>query len=300
MGGDFLRMLDVTIGLALTFMLVSFIASGALEVIARIGSWRSGTLKQGIRSLLDDPAAQGVAKMVFEHPLVDGLGRPKRGGGRHFPSYIPAANFAEALMDAVRDDDKSNLFADARASIDRISGNDRLKKTLLAFYDSAQGDTAVFKKRLETWFDDAMDRTSGWYKRKADTWRFFVSLAIVALLNVNTLTLASALWTDASLRQSLVEVSTQVPTEYVKATEKLSNIAYEELQNLKLPIGWTEEFRAELKGDDPDYPLIVLGWLISAFAVSLGAPFWFDSLQSLLKIRAAGPKPPKSKEKADA
>jgi hypothetical protein len=35
----------------------------------------------------------------------------------------------------------------------------------------------------------------------------------------------------------------------------------------------------------------ILGWLITALAVSLGAPFWFDTLDTILNIRGAGPKP---------
>jgi len=38
-----------------------------------------------------------------------------------------------------------------------------------------------------------------------------------------------------------------------------------------------------------------LGWLFTAFAVSFGAPFWFDILNKLTNIRAAGSKPKKKK-----
>jgi hypothetical protein len=41
------------------------------------------------------------------------------------------------------------------------------------------------------------------------------------------------------------------------------------------------------------------GWLITILAVSLGAPFWFDTLNRIIAIRSAGrapeerPRPPK-------
>ena len=35
----------------------------------------------------------------------------------------------------------------------------------------------------------------------------------------------------------------------------------------------------------------ILGWLITALAVSLGAPFWFDLLNRLVKLRGTGTKP---------
>ncbi len=35
----------------------------------------------------------------------------------------------------------------------------------------------------------------------------------------------------------------------------------------------------------------VLGWLITALAVTLGAPFWFELLSRLVNVRGSGPKP---------
>ena len=35
----------------------------------------------------------------------------------------------------------------------------------------------------------------------------------------------------------------------------------------------------------------LLGWIITAFAISLGAQFWFDLLTKFVNLRAAGPKP---------
>lgn len=35
----------------------------------------------------------------------------------------------------------------------------------------------------------------------------------------------------------------------------------------------------------------VLGWLITAVAALFGAPFWFDALQSIIRLKGAGPSP---------
>ncbi|MEX2565436.1 MAG: hypothetical protein WD431_05805 [Cyclobacteriaceae bacterium] len=35
----------------------------------------------------------------------------------------------------------------------------------------------------------------------------------------------------------------------------------------------------------------LLGWIITAFAITLGAPFWFDLLKRVMSIRASGEKP---------
>jgi hypothetical protein len=61
------------------------------------------------------------------------------------------------------------------------------------------------------------------------------------------------------------------------------------IQSLGLPIGWN-------RSDPPDtrsiyaspghWALRVLGWLITALALSLGAPFWFDLLNKFMVIRS--------------
>jgi hypothetical protein len=42
----------------------------------------------------------------------------------------------------------------------------------------------------------------------------------------------------------------------------------------------------------------LLGWLITVYAISLGAPFWFGALQKLVNIRSAGDAPDEKKKPA--
>ena len=37
--------------------------------------------------------------------------------------------------------------------------------------------------------------------------------------------------------------------------------------------------------------MLILGFFVTALAISLGAPFWFDLLRKLVNIRSAGNKP---------
>ena len=53
------------------------------------------------------------------------------------------------------------------------------------------------------------------------------------------------------------------------------------------PIGWPRA-----APERPlDWALMFAGWILTAFAGLMGAPFWFDSLQRLVNVRNAGPKP---------
>jgi hypothetical protein len=42
----------------------------------------------------------------------------------------------------------------------------------------------------------------------------------------------------------------------------------------------------------------ILGLLVTGFALSLGAPFWFDLLGKVSNLRGAGPAAPTADEKA--
>lgn len=74
-----------------------------------------------------------------------------------------------------------------------------------------------------------------------------------------------------------------------------------------LPIGWPAETRTKVWGDLAGGPagfistflILVAGWALTALATTLGAPFWFDLLGKLVKIRAAGSRP-EGEAKADA
>ncbi len=214
-----MRGLDTAIGLALLFLGLSLIVSGLQEMIAKFLRSRSETLRKGIRALLHDPNGIGLAKLVEEHPLITGL-KDRNGWilGARFPSYIPSSTFAAALMDGIRSSSTGNLFVNARLAIANLPGESGVKKSLLALHDAAEGDAEKFKAAVEKWFDDSMDRVSGWYKRRTEGVMLLLSVIVVFLLNANALEVGKALWIDASLRSAVVQAClTSAPLGQIEA-----------------------------------------------------------------------------------
>src|SRR5258708_19725037 len=111
-----LDMLDVAIGVIFMYLLVSLICSGAAEFLEALLRFRARDLEHGIRELLQNK--EETVKAIYEHPLVKSLYAGAYGvsgptkyawvnwvkmamSKRRLPSYIPARNFALALLETI-------------------------------------------------------------------------------------------------------------------------------------------------------------------------------------------------------
>ena len=66
------------------------------------------------------------------------------------------------------------------------------------------------------------------------------------------------------------------------------------MESAGLPFGWKE-----YPSTPDEISAKVAGLLVSIFAVSLGAPFWFSVLQRFMQVRSAGVLPGESKDQKD-
>lgn len=182
--------------------------------------------------------------------------------------------------------------------------------------NSAPEDSAAMKKQVEAWFNDGMDRVSGWYKRNAQQNALLLACAVTLVFNADTLKVVHVLWTNPTVRAAVVEearvrAAKQPPTESLQmveyanaddATEStprniqnpLQGISDTEQQLLGEVTGWQEDRSALMKAGFGGAALLGVigghlpGWILTAIAVSLGAPFWFDTLNRFMNIRNAG------------
>ncbi len=85
-----------------------------------------------------------------------------------------------------------------------------IRDILLARLRDAQGDYERFVASLEQWYDDYMDRVSGWYKRCATLVTVYLSVLVVVVLNIDSIGLARTLGTNAALANSVSLFSTSL------------------------------------------------------------------------------------------
>jgi hypothetical protein len=272
-----LRSLDVIIGVIFLFALLSVICSALAEVVESAIRQRAKDLEGGIQRLIADPK---LADAFYEHPLIKALETPD--GKR--PSYIPSRSAVLALVDVL------NLGARVRGDPSAITGTSSgpANDAVLLVLASAEGNMAARLKALEGWFDSAMDRVSSLYKRRSQTVLLVLGALLVVALNADVLNVVDALSVDAVLRDRIVAQATPGTD---GARPGTGSAAYDQLQGTGLPIGWSAKaYSIDRRGypEDPaGWVRKVLGLILTAFAISLGAPFWFDLMNRVVQLRAS-------------
>ena len=313
-------LLDVAIGLVLVYLLLSLICSAINELLEGWMKNRASDLERGIRELLGHPATGSPARedlssyatKIYQHPLVASLYQGKYVDGK-LPSYIPSRTFALALMDialppradqpggaagaagvapAAEGGGAPHPVAALRVAVAQID-NAQVRGALLPLIDAAGADAVRVRENIEGWYNTSMDRVSGWYKRRTHIIVFVIGLVIAAALNVDTISITRRLGADEKLRSAMVDAAAATVKENPigadsgKTPEQKVEAQLKELNAIAgLPIGWSSG-APPLSADGATQVLQALpGWLITAFAVSLGAPFWFDLLNKFMVVRS--------------
>jgi hypothetical protein len=265
------RVLELAIGLAFCYASLALIVSTLQEALASLLQLRAKGLLKSIKAMLGDPRGNGLVAALYEHPLVNPHGEA---GAR--PSYIEAQHFAMALVDVIAH--APTDLANLQAAVDAIP-DARLRSALQALYQRADGDLKKFQDGIAGWFDSAMARASGRYKRHAWTISVLLSLLLAILLNIDSIHLFQTLWREPVLTAPLGALPA-----------KLDVATFNALWTL--PIGWTA-FPPVL---DQRFALQCAGWLITAATAMFGAPFWFDLLQRTVQMRGTGATPAERRE----
>lgn len=292
--------INVAIGLVFCFAAVSLAASTVTEALASLLKLRANTLLTGIQAMLNDPKFNGWAQQVYQHALVHPKGDGEMLSRSRWwtysgPSYIRAENFATALTDVLAS--VPGEFAQLRTRIDAIT-NPQLKLLLQGIHERANGDLVLFQKQIADWFDTAMDRVSGGYKRQAQLICFLVGLGLAASMNVDATHIVSKLWANPELARGLAanaqaELANKEDVDKVMAQLQELPVGPGLLADCKPVKGskdkWVEPLLCVGTSGVTGYNL--LGWLFTAAASVFGAPFWFDMLGKLVRLRGAGPKP---------
>jgi len=375
-----LIVLDIVIGLIFIYLLYSLLATIIQELLANKLCFRAKLLERAIIRMLEDgnefdrrcgsgsalfkktgngEAIKSPSGQFYNHPLIKFLAEDKY---RSKPSYITKETFSKVIVDLLRGDHvkpEDNIPALIRTSLDEGKlawGNVQISEETLKYLQSiwidAQEEVEPFKSILENWFDETMERCTGWYQKHTQVILLSIGFFIAVIFNVDTLKIVDKLENDPKLRNEIVQQAAAFNKAHPNLDIEMTNELVNNKKQLEIIVPFktdstnrqtvlkqsdsttiakynalkarekelTNKADSIIKGDINKVNGIigmglgsysckcgdwgslfssVLGWLITALALSLGAPFWFDLLNKLMKLRGSVNIPATDKNKKE-
>jgi hypothetical protein len=307
-------LLDTAIGLAFVYLLLSLICTSINEGLESLFRNRANDLESGVRNLLGDNIgswwmsflpwtnsiqSSSITREFYLHPLIRNLFLRET----KLPSYIPSHNFALAIMDMVSDGGKlvrgatqpstgSPVAFEMATTVNGVALPERLTESINALVSAANGDVQQARLNIENWFNSSMDRVSGGYKARTQKILFCLGAVVTLLLNADSINIFHKLSKSKDLQAivSAASSATNVNTPSGQSTQTQISTAMAQLNALNLGLGWENDvIPKDTSQVNRWFQLLYahgVGWFITAAAISLGAPFWFDTLNRFMVVRS--------------
>lgn len=158
----------------------------------------------------EDPSKDlGIA--FYEHPIIYRLAKKGKGGR---PSYISKQNFAQVVIALLSDQNSiKQSFTEIETNI-RALPNGGTKRLLLTLLAESEENVWIFRSKLEKWFDEMMDRATGWYKRWVQRVLLVIGFGLSALFNADTFQIAKTLSEDPEARAQVIGMAESFQQKY--------------------------------------------------------------------------------------
>jgi len=313
-----LESIDILIGLALVMLVASLATMLVTQSLIALFRRRAAHLLAGVTDLLNHLDASisrsdagQIAQNVLKHPMV-------RGSTTRPATVIKREELLKLLFELALprpeapDTSTPRLEERVRAILARVlreNGIDDPARTLsnvrmlalelershpeMAF--AARQTLAItqeayseFVAKVNAWFDHTMDRVSERFTVSSRAFTFLSALALVLVTQLDTIAVINRLATDQPIRDALVREAVRLDAQAV-ASNTSPSLPEEEQRRLvrvmadagilRVP----REFDAWWAGWGTINPW---GAMLSVLLLSLGAPFWFNALSSLLRLRS--------------
>ncbi|GAB4572362.1 MAG: hypothetical protein Kow0077_11560 [Anaerolineae bacterium] len=301
--------IEVGVGLVLTYMLLSIIASQVNNIIKNILNIRGQYLSAEMERLITDPRLRA---QVLSHPSIESL------LNGDMIKQISAEKLTDVFVDALAGS------GERLEVLERLSNTDLVQQLLVLVEDAglrqqlhqvlrtarSLGDARL---KLIEWFDAGMSRVGELYKRRMQFWSLVIGALLAILLNVDTIYVGRTLWNDPVLRQATAEAAVmaaeqvdmnQPPSDELFESVRQAQGTVNQFLELRIPIGWY--YQSLVDGpviqvgpisplrdtrnlwnfspiNNPDWFMLLLekvvGLVLTTIAVMQGAPFWFDLLR---------------------
>ena len=270
--------IDIALGLVLFYVVLSLVASAVQEWIASLFALRSKNLHEGIRNLVGSESA----RLLYRHPLVKNLAKENK-----FPSYIAPETMSTVLLEVLAKENAGQSYVactagQVREMVGKIPAEHPLKEGArgLRRHNRRRGCRAAEQagrlarrghdprlRLVQAPRQDHHHRHRGRRDHCYQRQHHPRGGGAVAKRRVGVL---------RSPRRPRAPPSSRT-REYCRPAPT-SRCTHFPSAGKARPVG-----RADL-------PKLVMGWVITIAAISLGAPFWFDLLGKVANLRGSGGK----------
>lgn len=195
----------------------------------------------GLKNLLK---GKTVAPWFYAHPLIKYLAEDN---WYSKPAYLTASNFSKVMIDLLKgfDHPESEIIQSIHNSItagiihklpinisdtanpaikiiknqnpaitdpaqfldETIAINTNTAFFLKTLWQDSNADLDVFKSKLEQWFNDTMERATGWYKKYTRVILFVTGFVVAYACNVDTIAIHRILSTNRTAREQMVQMA---------------------------------------------------------------------------------------------
>jgi hypothetical protein len=280
-----LESIDTFLAFGVVMLAVSLVITMMTQMVSALFAARGANLRDGIAVLLRelDPRlgenARAVSERVLSHPLISDS----------IFSRFTSVPVAGPIL--------------RRWKLATAIGAPEFKRILSLCYPAASGAAAgaggatvgtvvnavVTNAEFEAWFDSTMARLSARFALHMRLWTVGFALLLAFGLHLDSFRLLNQFWRDADVRARLVLSSDAM----LQAAQRVEANNAGQAGQLA---GEVQQIRGLLQ--QSGFELIPKPWpgfryagqelpgiLLSALLLSLGAPFWFNTLKSVTNLR---------------
>ena len=304
-----LKTVDVLIGVSAVMLITSMAVTVLTGFVVHLRNTRGRHLLNGLVDLLQhlEPSlpqkvAEEIVTKVLTNPLIS------QDGGR-LGSVIHRDELTLLLLQLASSESQQEMSEAARSALlkilhaNGISDPGATLKTVrelglqleISHPDAAnyvrknvailRGAASDFVLKINAWFEQTIDRISDRFTASTRTITFAAALLITVVLQLDTVGLINRLSMDDGIRNSFIQ-QTILPEKNPNSGALPDRVYYEKYYRLlasdgliampQSPGDWVNQWRW------PKVP----GILLSAMLLTLGAPFWYNSLKGLLQLRS--------------
>lgn len=307
----------VALSIVICWSLFAMFCSFVHEAIAQIKAERGRFMKKCLfRQFYDQPNGVNWASILYMHGSVDLLTRAVNKPTSEIDARLFAETLIEVVGKAhitqmhkkdVSDQlrYKSETLNDFKAATLSLQQSDVVNffqqslrsAELFTKQDGSPDDAAIYNHlvdQVEKWYSGMMDRLSLWYRKKTKLRLFLLGSLLAAILNIDSIQLFQHFVEQPASRKVMMDyyeanaerlnklAAASPPDEAANYKEQVQSLANEMdllAKEAALPIGWQYHVFNPDSVDKRNMLLALVGFLISGFAASAGAPFWFDVLK---------------------